>query len=306
MKIFFLLLFLSVAFAFRAPVVHAETVETLKREVKVTYIANAGFLIQVNDKKVLIDALFENIKSEHYDSPSKELTRSIIAGEGIFSGIDLVAVTHGHVDNFDEKITTSFLENHPSAKVVSCSPTVKLLEKNAQYKNVKDQIVEITPARLSYADTIINDIEIRVIGLNHGPYYIEDPLTGRKTDIYKFAEHVGFLIKIDGVSIFHCGDSNSNALEEYKHFKLNEQHLDFAFLGRGFLYQPKGQGVDIMKKYIQAQHFVIMEIQHEDNEYFINVANAVKAELPSVKIFEKEGETKTYLCEPNLLTVRAK
>jgi hypothetical protein len=61
-----------------------------------------------------------------------------------------------------------------------------------------------------------------------------------------------------------------------------------------------------MKKYIQAQHFVIMEIQHEDNEYFINVANAVKAELPSVKIFEKEGETKTYLCEPNLLTVRAK
>jgi L-ascorbate metabolism protein UlaG (beta-lactamase superfamily) len=299
-------LFIGMAFILSVYVAPAQNAETLKQEVKVTYIANAGFLIQVNDKKVLIDALFENIKSEHYDSPSKELTKSIIAGEGIFKGISLVAATHGHVDNFDEKIATSFLQNNPSAKIVTCAPAVKLMEKNEQHQKVKGQIDEITPARLSYKDTVINDIEIRVLGLNHGPYYVEDPLTGRKTDIFKFAEHVGFLIKIDGVSIFHCGDSNSNALEEYKHFKLNEQHLDFAFLGRGFLYQPKGQGVDIMKKYIHAQHFVIMEIQHEDNEYFITVADAVKAELPSVKIFEKELETKTYLCEPNLLTVKAK
>lgn len=276
--------------------------DSVNKTVTVTYVANAGFLIQVDDKKILVDALFKNEKSQYYDSPSKETIQKIVDGQGIFSGIDLLATSHEHIDNFDEKLTTSFLENNPSAKLIGCDASVDLLKKDGQYKNVESQIVDFNPAKLTYHDTILNGIGVRVLGLSHGPYFISDPLTGQKTNIYKFAKHVGFIFNIGGVNIFHCGDSNSNAIDEYKSFRLDQEHIDIAFLGRGFLYQPKGQGVEIMKRYIQAKNYVIMQIQHEDNDYYINVANVVKDELPNVKVFVKPLESKQYQINSNLLT----
>lgn len=306
MRSLLLLAVFCAAFISRTDVARGENVGAPVQEVKVTYIANAGFLIQVNEKKVLVDALFEEIKNEHYDCPSKELTKSMITGKGVFKDIDVLAFTHEHFDNFDEKLATSFLENNPSARMITCSSTARLMEKNNHYKKVKGQVVEMTPGPKAYTDTLLNGIEIRVLRLNHGPYYAEDPVTGVKSNIYESAEHVGFIFKIDGVSFFHCGDSNSNALEEYEHFRLDRENIDFAFLGRGFLYQPKGQGVEIMKKYINAQHYIIMQIHHADNQYFMNVADVVKNEFPSVKIFQKELETKTYRHSPALLTEKAK
>lgn len=276
----------------------AEEGKNLPTDVKVTYIANAGFLIQVNNKKVLVDALFKDVENEFYDCPSTELTQRIIDGEGEFAEINLVASTHEHIDNFDEKIVASVLVNHPESKFLSCSKTIDQLGNNSQYQRFKKQLVSITPERMMHIDTVINGIEVRTYRISHGPYFIEDPLTGRKTDLYKFAEHVAFRFTIDGVTIFHCGDSNSNALAEYEQLRLDRDELDFAFLGRGFLYQPQGQGVAIMKKYIQAKHYVIMQIQHEDNEYYKEVAGAVKSELPSIKVFEKESESRTYNITP--------
>ena len=281
-----------------------ENPDSVNRTVNVTYIANAGFLIQVDDKKLLVDGLFKNEVNQYYDCPSKATINSIVSGDGIFSGINVLATTHEHIDNFDEKLTTSFLVNNPSAKVIGCAASVDLLKKDGDYDQVKNRIVDINPERLTFQDTIVNGVEIRVYGLSHGPYYIEDPLTGRKTNIYKFAKHVGFLFKIDGVTIFHCGDSNSDAIEEYKYFRLDQEHIDIAFLGRGFMYQPKGQGVEIMRKYIQAKNYVIMQIQHEDNEYYMDVANIVKSQFPNVKVFVKSLETKQYLLNTNLLTLQ--
>ena len=291
MRLFLLLIAL---FIVTSNSVHAQIESPEKVEVDITYIANSGFLIQVNDKKVLVDALFKDIESEYYDSPSKQLTQKIINGESPFEGINLIASTHEHVDNFDNNITAAVLASHSEAKFVSCAKTVEQVENTSQYQQIRNQLVEITPEQLTHVDTTINGIDVRVYRINHGPYYIEDPLTGRKTDIYRFAEHLGFRFTIDGVSFFHCGDSNSNALDEYHRLRLDNENLDFAFLGRGFLYQPQGQGVAIMKKYIQAKHYIIMQIQHEDNEYYKEVADAVKPGIPSVKVFEREMETKTY------------
>lgn len=302
MRIISLLLYAFVVLFLETSFVHAQNNLSGNRDVKVTYIANAGFLIQVDDKKILVDGLFKNEKSEYYDAPTDDMINSIIYGIGVFKNIDLLATSHEHIDNFDENLTTSFLEHNPSAKLIGCSSSVDELKKDGQYDKVKKQITEMTPAKLTYQDTTLNGIDIRVLGLSHGPYYIEDPLTGRKTNIYKLAKHVGFLFKVDGVTIFHCGDSNSDAIAEYKSFRLDQYHIDIAFLGRGFLYQPKGQGVEIMKKYIQAKNYVIMQIQHEDNQYYIDIANIVKNDFPSIKIFTKELETKDYSVSGNLLS----
>ena len=299
------LLYISLLVIGAAALASAQGVNPANKEVKVTYVANAGFLVQIDNKKILVDGLFKNERSEYYDSPSDDMITNMVGGRGVFQGISLLATSHEHIDNFDAKLTTTFLENNPTAKLIGCSSSVDLLKKESDYDKVKGQVVDLTPERLTFQDTLINGVEVRVLGLGHGPYFIEDPLTGRKTNIYKYAKHVGFLFKVDGVTIFHCGDSNSNAIDEYQFFHLDQYNIDIAFLGRGFLYQPKGQGVEIMRKYIQAKNYVIMQIQHEDNQYYIDIANIVKDEFPNVKIFTKELESKEYYINSNLLSSKS-
>lgn len=40
---------------------------------------------------------------------------------------------------------------------------------------------------------------------------------------------------------------------------------------------------------------ILMHIHHEQNKYFIDVAEEVKDEFPSLMIFEKQMETKNYI-----------
>jgi L-ascorbate metabolism protein UlaG (beta-lactamase superfamily) len=48
-------------------------------------------------------------------------------------------------------------------------------------------------------------------------------------------ENLGFLFNINGVKIFHCGDSEPSCISDYENFRLDKENIDIAFLGRGFI-----------------------------------------------------------------------
>ena len=62
-------------------------------QLKVTYIANEGFLISSANKKVLIDALFGSGYS-HYLTPSEEIHKKMVNAQPPFNDVDLVLVIH--------------------------------------------------------------------------------------------------------------------------------------------------------------------------------------------------------------------
>jgi len=83
-------------------------------------------------------------------------------------------------------------------------------------------------------------------------------------------------------------------MDDYEHFRLDLEDIDIAILGRGFLASANGFGIEIIRNLIKPDHIVLMHIHHEQNPYFINVANQVKDEFPSITIFESLMDSREY------------
>lgn len=271
--------------------------EIESKNVEITYIANEGFLIKVNDKQILIDALFGDEEYEWCDVPNQETMNLILKNEGEFKNIDLIATTHAHRDHFYPPFVTEHLENNINGKFISCKQSVDKLKKLDNYDKIKNQIVEITPDNLTYIDTTINSIGIRVYRIAHGPYYIDNPETGEKVDKHRNIQNIGFLFNIEGVKIFHSGDSNEYGFAEYEHFRLDKENIDIAFLDNGFMWKSDCKGIEILTNYIKANHIVIMHLHPDEYVEYTEIANQLKSELPSIQIFENKMDTKKYLIE---------
>ena len=271
--------------------------ENKVRNVEVAYIANEGFLIKVGDKKILIDALFGDKDYGFCDIPNEETMNSILKNEKYFKNIDLIATTHAHVDHFYAPFAIEHLINNTKGQSISCKQTIDALKKQENYEKVKNNLVEITPDYSTYIDTTINDIGVRVYRLAHGPYYTDDPVTGEKINRHQNVQNVGFLFNIDGVKIFHSGDSNEDGIAEYEHFRLDKENIDIAFLGRGFIWESNCKGIDLVKNYINAKHIVLMHIHRDEYNEYNEVATQLKNEFASIKIFKNEMETKNYVLD---------
>ncbi|MDP3150645.1 MAG: MBL fold metallo-hydrolase [Ignavibacteria bacterium] len=271
--------------------------ENKVRNVEVAYIANEGFLIKVGDKKILIDALFGDKDYGFCDIPNEETMNSILKNEKYFKNIDLIATTHAHVDHFYAPFAIEHLINNTKGQSISCKQTIDALKKQENYEKVKNNLVEITPDYTTYIDTTINGIGVRVYRLAHGPYYTDDPVTGEKINRHQNVQNVGFLFNIDGVKIFHSGDSNEDGIAEYEHFRLDKENIDIAFLGRGFIWESNCKGIDLVKNYINAKHIVLMHIHRDEYNEYNEVATQLKNEFASIKIFKNEMETKNYVLD---------
>lgn len=268
-----------------------------KKSVEITYIANEGFLIDAGGKKVLIDGLFGDKEYSFCETPDSSQRDSIINGRGIFAGIDLVAVTHPHSDHFYAPFVAVCLQNNPQTNFISCKQSVDKLAKTDQYMDIRNRVFEITPDSLTYADTGINGIDVRVYRLIHGPYYVDDPQTGEKVNRHRNIQNLGYLFTINGIKIFHCGDSNPVCASDYEHFQLEKENIDIAFLGRGFLLFREEKGLNIIRKNMQPENIIIMHISPGQKERCREVAEEVKGEFPNILVFENKMETKSYLFE---------
>jgi L-ascorbate metabolism protein UlaG (beta-lactamase superfamily) len=216
------------------------------------------------------------------------------AAQGEFEGMDVIAATHRHLDHFHAPLVAAHLSNNSHGKFVSCEQAVDILAAEKGFGEIRDRVLEITPDSLFYKDTLINDIGVRVYRLAHGPYLEEDPNTGKSVNRHRNIQNLGFLFTIEGVKVFHCGDSSPRCWDDYEHFRLDQEDIDIALLGRGFLASTNGFGMDIIRDHIQPDHIVLMHIHHDGNSYYKDIADQVKEEFPSVTIFESLMDTKEF------------
>jgi L-ascorbate metabolism protein UlaG (beta-lactamase superfamily) len=265
------------------------------KKANITYIANEGFLIQIAEKRIMIDAFFGEQALSFCAVPAPEALEQMTKATGDFAKVDLIAVTHNHVDHFHAPLVAEHLLANEHAKFISCEQSTEKLAEQKGYDSFGDRVIEITPDSLYYQDTLINDIGVRVYRLAHGPYMETDLETGLTVNRHRFVQNLGFVFEVDGIRIFHCGDSSPRCWDDYEHFHLEREGIDIALLGRGFLASDVGFGIDIIRDFIQPEHIVLMHIHPESIPYYQNVANQVKDEFPSVTIFESLMDTKEFL-----------
>lgn len=177
--------------------------------VRVTYVANAGFMITTSHKKILIDALFRGI--DHLYKLPEDIQNSLALAQPPFDNIDLILVSHSHRDHLSSSLVQQHLQNDPGAIFASQSRIAK------QFSNLDNQIIYLDPAPGKPVQVDANGIQVEALSLSHG--------AGQP-------ENIGFVITVENIKIFFSGDVDFSqvSFEEFRAYNLPEKKIDLVFL----------------------------------------------------------------------------
>ena len=245
-----------------------------EKPLEVTYIANAGFLIEYGSKRVLIDALHS---WPNFQSTPDEVFNDMRAAKPPFENIDLVLVTHPHPDHFHPDMIELFLANHAHSKLIAPPVAAELLKISAPERFemfAEDQIIRIDINIGDVLDVSENGIDLKIFGLEHnGP-----------SNMLNF----GFLIKIDDKTLLHEGDANINN-EYFKSPGHKSENIDIIFENDHLRKDPERQ--KIIGDHIKPKHRIGMHIQPKN---FKSVSKQIKVKFPDEIIFKKPMEKRVF------------
>jgi L-ascorbate metabolism protein UlaG (beta-lactamase superfamily) len=227
---------------------------------QVTYIANEGFLILMGDNKILVDALFGSWESDWCDVPPGEVIEKMEKATGPFEGIDLILVTHAHVDHFNPEIVAAHLENNLSGILVCPRAVVEELKKQESYAKFRARVKEVTPAEGTVVEMEVNRVKIKVWRLPHGPYYVEDEQTGERRNKHEHVQHLVFKVEAGRQRFLHSGDWASAEGEEVPDLLAGEDRVYVAFLSPAAVLSLYGAGKEAETAHLKPGKIVLMHL----------------------------------------------
>ena len=210
-----------------------------QKNIDVTYVGNSGFLIEIGDNKILIDALFKGFKGA-YNLP-QEIQSKLSLAQAPFNDVDLILVTHAHGDHINPDMVRQHMQNNPKAIFASTKQMIDA------YKDTTDRCIGFNPTEEKSDIKVIDGINIEAFYLPHGS-------DSRIINI-------GFLISVDGVTIFQTGDVDFDqfTFEKFRAFNLPEKKIDLLFIQhyylRGDSLSDKFIKEAISAKYILPIHY---------------------------------------------------
>jgi L-ascorbate metabolism protein UlaG (beta-lactamase superfamily) len=265
-----------------------------QKTVNVCYVANEGFLVELNGKKILFDGIFGGFDGDWCDIPSSETKTKLENSEPPFDNIDLIFISHYHIDHFNSDMIVKHALSDSKCKIICPVQAEKKLSSNEKYQEINNKIIAYTPDFNKDTLLIIEGLKIKIYRLEHGPYFEKDSITGQQINRHQNVENLGFLLEIDGVRIFHCGDLNPWDVSKFENYNFQKENIDIAFLTRSFLTNQEGKGIDIINEYIKPQKIVFMHIDPKYRETYKNIINQISDVLDS-QIFDKMMECKEIM-----------
>jgi L-ascorbate metabolism protein UlaG (beta-lactamase superfamily) len=227
-------------------------------DVRVTFVGNAGFLITVGDKKVLIDAFFTGFPPG-YTLPFN-VKSLLLNAEPQFDQVDLILATHDHADHFSAEMVQQHMQNNPSAVFISTTQATRQL---ADFGN---RVIAVDPVAGAPVNAEANGIQVEAIYLSHGT-----PPSG-STEIY----NNGYVVTINGIKIFHTGDNA--VLKDVVQYNLSDQSIDLAFIEHFYLRNSASRGIldiNIGAKYIFPIHYQYTTPEYNREVVILNYPDAV-------------------------------
>jgi L-ascorbate metabolism protein UlaG (beta-lactamase superfamily) len=259
--------------------------QEIKDSCMLTYIANEGFLIETENHKVLIDALFGNIKGNWCDQPNDSVSNQMMEGISPFDNIDVVLVTHKHSDHFNDSRVIHFLMNNPTAVLICPDQVNALLKQSEDYSKVSNSIRSFKSDTLFDTTLTVNKINIRVFRFTHGKYMETDSVTGKTTNLNAGVENFGYLIETDGFTLLHSGDCFTGNKNQFIAYDLLTKKIDVAFFDRVFL---RAEGISLINEFKDIRNIVLMHIEPGKGEYYKSVVKDFSAFI----VFSMKNESR--------------
>ena len=244
--------------------------------VEITYIANEGALIASGGKQVLIDGLHREYQPAYAFLPNAEREKMETA-KPPFDRIDLILVSHVHLDHFHSESVGLHLQHNPKAQLVSSQQVVNEVEKNFKgFATIKARVTGVTPPWKEKVTMKAAGVDFEILGLRHG--------TGRHATI----QNLGHVIKLGGKKILHIGDADTS-LENFEKLNLDEEQIDIALLPFWFLVGSEGQTV--VREHIKPKQIIAVHISPAERD---KVAAQIQQAFPSAIAFTTLLEKRVY------------
>ena len=246
-----------------------------KTTLEITYVANEGVLISSGGRQVLIDGLHREYET-YAVMPAAERER-IEAAKAPFDKIDLILVSHRHLDHFHPESVGLHLKHNPKTMLVSSQQVVGEVEKHFKdYEAIKARVTGATPPLKERVAMKAAGVDFEILGLGHG--------SGRHGSI----QNLGHVIKLGGKKLLHVGDADTSA-EIFEKFNLDEEGIDIAFLPYWFLLGGAGQAV--IREHIKPKHIIAVHISPSEAE---KVAGQIRQVFPDAAVFTTVLEKRHY------------
>jgi L-ascorbate metabolism protein UlaG (beta-lactamase superfamily) len=250
-----------------------------QNELQINFIANEGFLLKTETKQVLIDALFTEGYG-YFDVPSADVIKDIMNDKVPYDNVNLYFLTHYHGDHCNSALINEYLTKHKKVLLVTSKPSIDFINGNCfNFILLKKQFCEITPEINQSVSKSIKDIPVKVFGLKHMSYYRDS------IDMDENMFNVSFWFNIDGIKVFHSGDIQKNAFQDYlTHNKKWTDSTDVAFLYYG-LFESGVSDLDYILSVLHPRYIVIMHLPPSiDKEWSVKV-DQLKKSYPNIILF---------------------
>lgn len=260
--------------------------QVAQNDLKVTYIANEGFLLETASNKILIDALF----SEGYGAfqvPSKELTELIIAAETPFDSINLYLLTHYHKDHCDPELINKYLSKHKKVRFVTSKPSIVFIDGNCfGFIAKKKQFLMKTPELNQSISVDIDNIFVKACGMKHLSMYKND------IDLEELMFNVAYFFEVDGIRVFHSGDIEMNDYQNYLAENNKIDPVDIAFLYYNML-KNGNSDLEFIRKTLKPKHIVLMHVPLKKVDEIAEKTKELKNVFPNIYFFRNSMESTT-------------
>ncbi|WP_425802774.1 MBL fold metallo-hydrolase [Desulfitobacterium sp. Sab5] len=220
---------------------------------KLIYISNAGVLIQLKDRKILIDGLCRS-NNPIYKDPSPEIAQKIKGGIPPFNDLDLMLITHEHSDHFDPVSVDEFSKNNPGTVILSTPNVITKLRTYDSMEMDKEQanLIEFN-LNLHQEETLnFQGMKIRIISLAHMGKNQEE------------TQNYAYLIEY-GLKLLHVGDADAVS-ENYNQLNLVPQKIDYLIAPFPYISIPSARRV--IKDYINPQKIAVLHFPHKELDHF--------------------------------------
>ncbi len=244
-----------------------------QQDITITYIANEGFLITSDTNKILIDGIFSEGSGTFYTPPAEELIKERNATSP-FDNIDIVCVSHVNADHVDPAYLVEHLTNNMSGNLIAPLQVVDELAVIDGYSSIENRIKSISWGNQSRFDTTKNGIQVKSFRFSHA----NNKLT---------THNLGYLIKVNGFTIFHTGDSDPAIPDTFQLYNLAKDSIDIAFIHRGFFDSgTNSAGVQIIN-YLKPKAIIIMHIKIGDFDEYREKVDEIEG-IPTVYFMEEQ------------------
>lgn len=217
---------------------------------KITYIANAGVLIEFGGTKILIDGIHSK-KAGCFSTVPESILNKIINGEGQFNKIDYLLFTHNHNDHLDLQLVTKYISVNNNATLIM--PKHKENERKhenfEQIKMIENKLLLDSPIG-EMKEIKLSNIKIKYFKTIH------------EGDEYKYINNYSYIIYIGSKTFLHLGDAKPD-YEFFADILLNEK-IDYALLNFPYSILPSSRR--IVKEIVCPKKLIVFHLPFESDD----------------------------------------